>query len=266
MNFFPQLTTGAAGQYPIFRRRRCRTVRNVTWDAHAYKLADSRATRLEWELPLAGLTDGEWNAIQSLFAACEGRLRPFTFLDPAGNLLSSSEDLTASDWQRDPLLEVTAGVADPFDGTRAFQIVNTAQEEQGFTQSLDIPSDYHYCFSLYVRSSAPTTVTLLRYAGTTPAGEDRTVGPAWARYTSAGKLTAAGVGLRVGLRLPPGATVEVFGPQAEAQPGASRYQPTAGPGGVYPQARFDMDALMLTTHAREQHAATIRIVSAPQDE
>ena len=72
--------------------------------------------------------------------------------------------------------------------------------------------------------------------------------------------------MRFGLSLAPGATVEIFGLQVEAQPGASNYKATAARGAVYPGARFDDDSLMLTTVAARQHATTIRIVSAPQDE
>ncbi len=267
MEFFPQLTTGAGSQYPFVRLWRSRTIRCASRDGHEYKLGDPNAVEVAWEISLAGLNDSEWSAIESLFHASEGRLKSFTFLDPAGNLLSHSEDLTASQWQKDPLVQLTTGgIADPFGQTRAVRVVNTGQTTQGILQEMEIPANYFYCFSLFARSAQPAAVTLVRRSGGVSVETGAAVTANWSRFVSSGNLNAAATGMQFGFLLPPGTSVEIFGLQAEAQPGVSDYKPTTAQGGVYSHARFDQDALMLTTESPGQHATTIRIISTLQDE
>jgi len=265
MSAFPQLLSGASGQYPIRRRRLTRTVVNRSADGCDWKLGDAAGAATVWELEAAALTDEEWAAISSLFQACEGRLRSFKFLDPAGNLLSRSEELDAADWQRDPLVELTAGVADPLGTTRATTVLNTAQTAQGLSQAVEAPANYVYCFSLYARSGQPTDLTLRRFSTTSSAVDTVRVSAGWRRYVSAGNLGAAEEPVWFGLQIPAGASVDVFGLQVEAQPGASAYKPTPSRGAVYPRARFFDDVLGQRTDGPGRHSALIRIISPPEE-
>jgi hypothetical protein len=54
MLVFPQLATGAVGQYPIVKRRRARTVVNEAADGVQVKLADAAAAAVEWDLAFSG--------------------------------------------------------------------------------------------------------------------------------------------------------------------------------------------------------------------
>lgn len=262
MLVFPQLTTGGSSQYPLSVKRTARTVVNRMADGSEIRYADQPQRVREWELPLRGLIQAEADSVTSLFAATEGSLTTFLLLDPAANLLSFSEDLTASAWHKDPALVLTAGVADPLGTSRATRIINSASSRQMAGQNLaNIPGSFTYAFSAYVRSGAAATVSLLRVAGTSVSQTDFAVGPAWSRLVSAGSLNAAGLGLTFSLLLGAVAQVDVFGLQVEAQPAPSEYKRNRGVGGVYLKARFAADELQTATLAPDQISTTVRIRS-----
>src|SRR3984957_20145902 len=139
---YPQLTTGAYSQFPLRKQRRTRTVTNMAADGSSIKLADPNAAITEWQLRYEGLSDIELSNLQTFFALSEGSLNGFTFLDPAGNLLAWSEDLTNAVWSPGPLLTTTGGVGDPFGGTNAFQLTNSGAGAQNVSQTLNVPTGY----------------------------------------------------------------------------------------------------------------------------
>src|SRR5262245_7366115 len=104
MLYFPQLLTGAVGQYPIHKRRLSRTVLNESESGDRVTLADPDAAAVEWILDFEALSDRESDALTSLFNSVEGRLGDFTFLDPTDNLLCWSEKLDEPVWERNSLV------------------------------------------------------------------------------------------------------------------------------------------------------------------
>ncbi len=251
MHYFPQLESGAMGQYPLRRVRRRRTVRNEMADARRVRLADAAATLTEWRLEAKGLTDSELATLAAFFAAVEGRLHTFTFLDPAANLLRWSEHLEQSVWEKGPLATVTGGVADPFGGTRAWRISNGS-----VAQTLNVPEWFYYTVSVYARCNAGGRLRLLR--GDQSAA--RQVTPEWKRLSFASQSAGTGESVRFGMETEAGAAVEVYGPQVEPQIAASAYKRTAWRGGVYPNARLAEDRLYWTTAEPGRHACTVGII------
>lgn len=265
MRFFPQLPTGAAGQYPIVRRRRVRTVVNEGGDGSRVKYADSGTAELEWELRLRGLTETERQDLEGLFNAVEGRLWTFVFLDPVENLLAKSGDLGAAVWAKDPLLVLEGGVADGWGGVEAWRISNSGQTAQRVVQALAAPGGYQYCLSAYVRSAAGGIVGLVRRSGGVEELTTVYPGPSWRRVTSAGRLEGAAEGIQFGLEVPAGVVVEVCGLQVEAQRGATAYKKTSAQGGVHPTARFAQDELDWVTTGVDMHSTVARIRSRVQE-
>ena len=257
MFYFPQLSSGATGQFPITRQRSARTVVNQSWQGYQVKLADPGAAITDWHLSFAEMSDQELAALEALFQAVEGRLTPFTFLDPADNLLAWSEQQSQPVWQAAPLLTVTGGVADPMGGTAACQVGNPTAATLMLQQSINAPASLNYCLSLYARSNQSTQVWLVRGSATDP----QAVSPEWTRLMSAGQLQDAADSISFGIALDPGATVDIFGIQAEAQTAASLYKQTAETGGVYPNARFRDDALTITTVGPSRHSCELDIVN-----
>ena len=130
-----------------------RTVVNAAADGSRVVYADTTGGTVQWRLKYTDLSDTELDALQTFHAAAEGSLNAFTFLDPAANLLSWSEDLANACWTVAPLMNLSGGVTDANGGTAAWHVNNTGAGPQSVTQTLNAPAGYLYCFSVYVRSA-----------------------------------------------------------------------------------------------------------------
>jgi hypothetical protein len=257
MLVYPQLESGALTQFPVLKVRRPRTVINRAADGSSIRIADSPAETTEWVLTYEDLSEDEAAALQSFFGAAEGRLQGFTFVDPTGNLLARSEQLDNEVWQRDPLLSVSAGIADPKGGAAAWQLRNQSGGDQQAGQTLAAPGDYQYCLSAYVRSAAPTTVAL-SIAGR---AAERPATQQWTRLSVSGPGDLAANSVHFGITVPAGAAVEVYGLQVEAQSAASSYMASTR-GGVYENAHLGEDVLTISRTSENRHSCTVKIIHA----
>jgi hypothetical protein len=231
---------------------------NEAADGSRVKLNDACAGELEWALELKGLADSEWDAIEDLFEAVEGRLGKFTFLDPFGNLLRWSEDLNAAAWQKTAGVSIVNGSEDPLGGFGACLVTNGGAGQGRISQSLGAPGWYGYCLSVYARSAAAGAVALFVSTASAAAGGEFAIGPAWQRVEHSVSLSTTDEAVEFGVGIAPGATVELFGFQAEPQAGASRYRRTTGLGGVH-AASFADDELMRTTNGINDNSCALRI-------
>jgi hypothetical protein len=247
--YFPQLASGAYAQYPLEKTQVARTVKNVLADGSMIVFADPGSSRLYWQLSFAELSAVEANAIQAHFEACAGPVRAFTFIDPTDNMLAWSSDLTAAVWNRPSLVDCTAGAADPSGASSAFTVTNNATVSEDVTQMLAVPANYHYCFSLYVRSALPSSITLLRRGASAEAATSYGIGPAWTRLVSAGELGDAATEFTIKIRLSAGQQVTLYAPQLEPQLAPSRYRATSANSGVYPKSHWAVDNLVITADA-----------------
>lgn len=254
MLVFPQLSTGASGQFPLTRQRRVRTVVNSLGDGRVVRYADEFG-EAAWDLDLRELSSAERAAVESLFAATEGRLRAFTFLDPADNLLAHSEALSNAVWTKDALVAVTAAVVDPLGTSRASRVVNGGLANQGLSQALAAPDTFVYCWSAWVKGSGLVTLSAGSLTRTFAASGT------WTRISVAGAPDGQGASVSFRLTVDPGGSVDVFGLQVEAQPGASGYKITGSQGGVYARARFAKDDLRISAEGPENERARVRIVA-----
>ncbi|MGH9722011.1 MAG: phage head spike fiber domain-containing protein [Bryobacteraceae bacterium] len=261
MRVFPQNSAGAIGHYPIRKRRLSRTVVNECPGGKYYKLSDDAAATVEWQLRFAGLTDTETATLNSLFQSVEGRLDEFVFLDPTDNLFRYSEKLDEPVWERNTLLTVSGGIADTAGTERASRLTNTSAAPLRIEQELSAPGWFQYAFSLSARSSQSTQMTLFRSAGSEVHQAQHAVGAEWKRLLLSGKLNTTLETVRFGLEIAPGAALDVYGLQVEAQVGASAYRKTLSRSGVYPKARFGSDILELTAEGPNRHSCNLRIWS-----
>lgn len=156
---------------------------------------------------------------------------------------------------------MTAGLADPLGGTGATSIANTSGSAQNVAQVAAVPSWYRYCLSVWVRSDAAGQATLFVSAGSESAQQSVAVGPAWQRLALGAQLATQQGTAAFGLTIPGGATVQVFGFQAEAQMGASSYKSTGAQSGVYANASFLDDVLKMTSEAPGIYSCPVRIGS-----
>jgi hypothetical protein len=257
MQAYPQLPTGALSQFPLSRRRRARTVVNTMAGGRTVKLPDVAGQTTEWQLQYAGLSDAELATLQQFFAAMEGSLNGFTFLDPNANLLSWSDDPSQEEWQKASFLTLTGGIADPRQGQAAWTIANSGAGAQSLSQTLNTPASYVYCLSAYARSTQPTTVTLL--LGSLRAV--RLLGADWTRLTVTGTGDAGASSISFGIELPAGAAIDLYGPQVEPQASPSAYKGSTT-GGVYENSHFRDDIFSYTSTGLNQHSTTVNILYA----
>jgi len=257
MLIYPQLPSGALAQFPVRRRRPRRTLVNTAADGTVIKLADAGAAAVEWQLQYAGLSDAELAALLAFFTAAEGTLNSFTFVDPAANLLSWSDDLSNAVWNAAPFLSLAGQNADPAGGTSGWQVTNSGAAAQDLTQTLTAPGGYVYCLSVYAKASGPGTFTLLlgnsRY--------NQTIGPDWQRFACTGTGDPAASSMTFGIELGAGAAAEVYGLQVEPQDSPSLYKPSTT-GGCYENARLRDDTLTFTSTDVNRHSATVNIFYA----
>jgi hypothetical protein len=189
----------------------------------------------------------------------EGRLKSFVFLDPTDNLLAWSEDLGEEVWWKDPLLELSAGVGDPYGTLRATRITNPTQSPLTIQQAVEVPGWFQYCLSVYARSGQSVEIGLVRNSAGGTEKKAFRIGPEWRRVEYASKLADSSEEVSFGLEVPGGGAVEVFGVQVESQIGASRYKRTLARSGVYPEAWLREDALTVRTEGPDRHACRLRI-------
>lgn len=261
MLVFPQISTGASSLYPLKKTTRQRSVVNTLGDGSTGVYADPDAASLGWELHATGLTAAEWGAIEALFTATSGMWQPFTFLDPAGNLLADSEDFSGPGWTNGPLIDLTAGAADPFGTTRATTITNASAGTQAIAQTLAVPGDFQYCLSAWVCSNNGTSVTLSIETTGTSVTRSFAAGEQWTRIWLAANPGQSTESVTFSAQIPAGGTIQLFGMQAEAQAGASDYKQTGASGGVYANARFASDTLTVTAQGTDVYDAVVQIVN-----
>jgi hypothetical protein len=259
MHYFPQLSTGAVGQYPIQKRRRSRTVVNEAWGGTRLKLADADSAAVEWTLDFQTLTGDERDALEQLFGEVEGRLVDFTFLDPTDNLLCWSEKLDEAVWERNLLVTITPAVEDPNGGASASRVSNSGIAALAIQQTVNAPGWFQYGFSVQARSDQSQQLRLVRSTGAHTQSAAFGIGADWQKILLSGKFTGSEEQVSFGIEVAPGGSVDLFGVQVEAQPGASGYKKTFSKGGVYPKARFLDDSLALTADGPDQHSCRIRI-------
>jgi hypothetical protein len=247
--YFPQLSSCAMAQYPVRKSRVIRSLKNELPDGTMLLAADPGSERLYWQLSYVDLTTDEVKALQSHFDACSGRVKSFGFIDPTDNMLSSSADFTGSVWRASNSLSIISGATDPLGGSSAFRIVNNSGATAEILQTLNVPAQYQYCFSVYAQSAQAGSVTLIRRGSSDEHADTRGVGSNWTRIVSSGKLSDAATQFSAVISIAAGQSVTLFGPQLGAQIAPSTYRQTFQSGGVYPNAHWAIDEFIITTES-----------------
>ena len=261
MLYFPQLPSGAIGQFPIKKRRSLRTIVNQVPDGHKVKLTDPGAQIIQWQLAYKNLADSEIDILQQFFAACEGKLNGFTFLDPVGNLLVWSEALSQPAWEASGLLQVIGDIDDPCGDRNASRVTNATGTDLTIQQMVNAPGWFAYCCSSYVRSQSVNGISLFRQAGASMETRKCASYPIWSRISFGGRLNTTAESVAVGMIIAAGQSVDVFGFQLEPQLAPAPYKPTFSASGVYPNAHFSDDTFSVTTIGPNRHTCTLTITA-----
>ena len=256
--YYPQLETGGLSQFPLRKQTAQRTIINRTVGSGTVKMADPEAAWTSWDLAYRGLTDTEITNLENLFVDCEGRLREFVFLDPVGNLLQWTEDISNPAWVAG--LHLTGEVEDPQGGSAAWRLTNGAQGAQAVTQVVSAPGWYRYAFSISARSSSASSVGLRLGSGSQTVAVTRPLSSDWQRISVSGLLTRDGEEVSCAIEVPGGSAVDVYGPQLDPQSDASEYRRNNDASGVC-RARFDQDEFERVSHGIDNNATRVRVIS-----
>jgi hypothetical protein len=257
---YPQMPAGSMVQFPYSRRIQARTVVSELADGTLWKQVDDLYGSTEWVMRYSNLSEAEMTQLSDFFAECEGRLKPFTFFDPNGNLLMWSENFSEDVWQRTGALEVSAGVTDPFGDHRASRLANGGGAAW-LSQAAGVPGSLQACFSVYVRSDVPDEVKIFRSSGAERRELLVQTGPEWKRVSLRGTITPGAETQEAGVVIPAGAEVDVFGAQLEAQPAMSVYRKSRGQAGIFQRARFGSDSMVTVAEAPGLYSMGVRIVA-----
>jgi hypothetical protein len=257
VQIYPQTPNGSVCQFPFTKTLQYRTIVNTAEDGSRVVLDDPNAAAVRWTLNYSGLTDTDVATYQSFFSSMAGRLQSFTFLDPAGNLLTWSEDFSQTAWQMSTFLQCQSGFTDPTGTQRATTVTNRGSGDLALAQSVSVPGSYLCCFSCFVSSAVQTSIALTRGS----ISESLSVSPVWRRVFLS-TTTSDGADTSVfGISIPAGAQINVFGMQVEPQAQPSTYVPTLDRSGVYPATRFDSDTLSFKSEAPNNNSCEIKLYS-----
>jgi hypothetical protein len=258
MLVFPQLSSGAVAQMPLKRRTEYRTLLNQSLDGNEVRVADARFVGRTWQLPLQSLSDQEWQVIQTLFAATEGQLQTFLFLEPGGNLLEWSEDFIEAAWVAAGVT-ITGGITDPTGGAAASELTGAGT----VSQSLNIPAAYRYAASIWARTSQPGASLQLSDGASQQASAAFVGDGQWRRYTLSTGWAGSSQTVIFTVATGGAATLDIYGAQLEAQPQASAYKQTFQQSGVHLAARFGSDTLGDRATSPGQHSGVLQIKWTP---
>lgn len=261
MPTFPQLSTGAMTQFPFRAEVRFRSVRHEGPSGGEFSSADLDFEERYWDISLEDLTDVEWSALEQLFQESGGPLRGFTFLDPSANLLAWSEVLDEDAWSNSGA-GLTLGIADPLGGAAATKLTAGGGGDL-VSQTVAAPAGYRYAGSVWARTSGLGGSIRVTDGQGLQAVETFQSDGVWRRYSVAYPGGGSGDSVRLELSLAAGASVDIFGPQIDAQAAASEYKPSGGRSGVHPNARFDQEVLSDRSPGPNRHSTRLRILWTP---
>jgi len=255
MTWFPQLSTGCLVQLPLSRRLVWRAITNRLENGERISLPDTPAGRIEWNLAYKELSEGEAAGMGSFFRNCRGAFGTFSFADPSANLLGWSEDLSRPDWQHG-LLSVVPNRAAPNGTLSASTLINAVGAAQQLTQTVALPGQYTTCFSAWLRSDSPATVTLRRGSAVQPLA----ITSNWKRYYLTGAVPGED-NAPFSVELQPGQSMDVWGFQVEAGPYPSQYVPVTTASGIYERTSFAADELAITATGVGLFATEFTLIS-----
>ena len=256
MLYYPQLSSGAITQYPARRTSGTRTVVNEMPDGSFVKLADPDATDYQWELQYSGLSDGERETLEQFFLEAGGRLKTFTFVDPIGNGLRWSEDLSASVWRKDGMISI-AGQEELIRGGRVSRITNAGQMSQGLEQTVSAPAQMVWCLSAFVKSNAPTLVRCKLQNADAAIDSLWTAVPEWTQVWCSGALPGSAGDLTARFEFEGGSTLDIGAMQLQAQPRPGQYARTTAANGLFAFTRFDSDVIEFRANGADDHSVTV---------
>jgi hypothetical protein len=258
MLFYPQLLSGAIAQFPLRRTYSVSNVTNLQEDGSRFRATGVDPAWVSWELRYDSLTGSEMDALRSFFEVAQGRQKTFTFLDPAGNLLAWSEDLSQAVWEKSPL--VSAAALDSERG-KAFRLSSGGAGAARISQLLACPASALLCFDLWARVEETGGVRLAISDSSGRVERGIALDRKWRRCFVAQQGAGDSLGKTVELTFAEGFQVEVAQLSVSPQRGAGNYVRSGGVSGILTATRFDQDSLTISATDENSFACVVQLRS-----
>ncbi len=256
MLLYPQLASGALAQFPLRRIYSWTHVTNLQEDGSRYLESATENASLTWQLRYDHLTAAEAETLTAFFELTRGRLQTFTLLDPVGNLLLWSEDLSKPFWERSPALTVSE-----LDSEWGPSFILGSAGSGTLQQALPCPASALLCFSMYARADQPSGLGLSVWDVSGRTEKTFPVDGNWRRIFVTQAGTGASLGKTVEVSLSAGSQVQIAQISVNAQPAPGAYVATAHVGGVYPTARMDQDTLSVTASGPNDFSCAVQLTA-----
>lgn len=256
MLLYPQLLSGATAQFPLQRTYSVSNVINKQEDGSCYRATSVDPPLLSWELRYKHLTDLEVDTLKDFFEAARGRSNTFTFLDPAGNLLAWSEDLSKAVWEKSPLLTV---VALDTDFPKVSSLTGRGAGAPRISQLLACPASALINFSLMARTDGSGALHVAVSDASGRAEKSFMLDRTWRRYSVSHQGSGQSEGKTTELSFDEGMQIEVTQLCVSAQPGPGSYVKSSGLSGVRTSTRFDQDTFTVTAANQNDFSCVVKL-------
>jgi hypothetical protein len=241
----PPLDNGLIAQLPVELEIRRSAPENRFADGTVMAAASEARSVYRWRLSLEHLNAAEWARYETFLALTKNGIAPFRFLDPLGNLLSHTSDLSAPVWLIPPGLTV-APFEDP-EFSNAFILTNGTGQSLSMQQSVSMHAVYLGCFSVWAKWAGGAVFSLEQSSGAAFASVSAVAGE-WSRHSACLRAESAGTSRMVSIVVPGNTQLIVAHPQLETAASAGPYVPTGGASGIH-EARLRQSAINLRSSA-----------------
>lgn len=259
MALFPQLNArGLIVQRRYTRAFAARTTSEEQPSGRRYARYWRANALATYTLTYQSLTDDELNSIRAFFDARKGRYESFEWLDPAGNLVEYSEDFSQAAWTKSSVT-VGSSVTDPWGGSRATSV--TGSTGAAYMQIDLEPTGLNgrvLCASAWLRHATGGVTCSVGFLDGSNVYTERVL-PAgeWVRVEYTRTIVDTGtISMLIGIG---SATVQVFGAQVAATPGAGAYARSPMLYGYRPNCRFGSDELSAVHNGPDNWAVNFTI-------
>lgn len=258
---FPLVATRVGVQLPVQRTWKPAQELLMTPGGTWYLRTLPRGESYEWNLTFAGLMWAEAQTLRDFHHDMRGAYHCFRFCDPLRNLLAWSEDLTQAAWTVSNGLAVTL-FANPMAGVaQGVRIVNSGAAEALARQTVACAPTFPYSVAATARSNGGGTMGLLIGSQRS----DVALSAQWQAFQFSAIPGGSIDQVTFAIAIAPGGEVELAGVQADFGSDSPEYRRSEGRQGLFTQARFKDDALVVSGADAGVFSAEATVIASAEE-
>lgn len=227
--WFPALQSGVCTHLPVELSVEEQGILNRFQDLS--RIAETNRSRFvtRWAFQLEGIADTEAAGLDTFLGAVNNG-QSFLFVDPFGNLLAHSGDLTAAAWLGNAGLVMTP-YTDPVIGA-SWLLTNSSADPLEVSQTISLPATYATCWSAYLKTVGGDRPSLAIRAGVQIANASP-AGGGWSRVSVALRPSGNAESRTAAIVVPPRSQALLAQPMLENAFRPSAYAPSGAKNAVY---------------------------------